>query len=134
MGHRTAIILNSRVYSCILNKHIDGFRWRGKYNEDTDLSIRLLKAGYATMTFQNILCGKQSTLSVKGGNTDAFHKSETGFTDKAKSLKEQHPEITKIVIKYKRPHHQVNYNGFKNNELGKTDYQLNLPEIYLLEE
>ena len=134
MGHRTAIILNSRVYSCILNKHIDGFRWRGKYNEDTDLSIRLLKAGYATMTFQNILCGKQSTSSVKGGNTDAFHKTETGYMDKAKSLKEQHPEITEIVIKYNRPHHQVNYTGFKNNELGKTNYKLNLPEMFLLED
>jgi len=134
MGHRNPIIYNSRVYSCILNKHIDGFRWRGKYNEDTDLSLRLLKAGYSTMTFQNILCGKQSTSSVKGGNTDAFHKSETGYMDKAKSLKEQHPEITEIVVKYNRPHHQVNYKGFKNNELGKTNYQLNLPEMFLLEE
>lgn len=134
MGHRTPIILNSRIYSCILNKHIDGFRWRGKYNEDTDLSIRLLKAGYATMTFQNILCGKQSTSTIKGGNTSAFHKTETGYMDKAKSLKEQHPEITEIVIKYGRPHHQVNYNSFKNNNLGKNDYKLNLPEVYLLED
>lgn len=134
MGHRNPIIYNSRIYSCILIKHIDGFKWRGKYNEDTDLSIRLLKSGYSTMTFQNILCGKQGTSSVKGGNTDAFHKTEMGYTDKANSLKDQHPDITKVIIKYNRPHHHVDYSGFAENELDKTDYKLNLPEMFLLED
>jgi hypothetical protein len=134
MGHRNPIIYNSRIYSCILNRHIDGFRWRGKYNEDTDLSLRLLKAGYSTMTFQNVLCGKFATASVKGGNNDAIYKTETGFQDKVNELKERHPEITEIVIKYNRPHHIVDYSGFKNNKLGRNNYELNLPELYLLED
>jgi len=128
---RNVIILNSRCYSCILLKHIDGYRWRGKYNEDTDLSLRLLKDGYATMTFQNILCDKQQTSSVRGGNTDAFHKSETGYVNKADSLVAQHPDVTKKVIKYGRVHHQVDYTSFKNNNLIETGYKLNLPEIEL---
>ena len=53
---------------------------------------------------------------------------------KVDELKQRHPEITKIVTKYNRPHHQVDYSGFKNNNLGKNDYVLNLPEIYLLED
>lgn len=131
---RNIIILNSRCYSCILLKHINGYRWRGKYNEDTDLSLRLLKDGYATMTFQNILCDKQCTSSVRGGNTDAFHKSETGYDNKAESLIAQHPDVTKKIIKYSRVHHQVNYTPFKNNDLLETGYKLNdMPGIIFIE-
>ena len=42
---------NTRIYSCILlsnqeSSEIDGgWCWRGRYNEDTDLSLRILKAG-----------------------------------------------------------------------------------------
>lgn len=35
--------LNTRIYSCILILNELPHRWRGKYNEDTDLSIRVLK-------------------------------------------------------------------------------------------
>ncbi|GAG01456.1 unnamed protein product, partial [marine sediment metagenome] len=34
------IIFNTRVYSCILIKNNIDYRWRGRYNEDTDLSLR----------------------------------------------------------------------------------------------
>src|SRR5690349_15643661 len=40
------ILLNSRVYSCILIKNDLPYRWRGRYNEDTDLSLRVLKDGW----------------------------------------------------------------------------------------
>ena len=50
---RLPITMNTRVYSCILlsNKTGQVFKWRGRYNEDTDLSLRYLKAGYCTMLF-----------------------------------------------------------------------------------
>lgn len=38
-------ILNTRIYSCILIKNNIPYRWRGRYNEDTDLSLRVLKDG-----------------------------------------------------------------------------------------
>ena len=56
------------------------------------------------------------------------------FEENENDVYKLHPEITKIVTKYNRPHHQVDYSGFKNNNLGKNDYVLNLPEIYLLED
>lgn len=133
MMTRPPIILNNRVYSCILMKHIDGFRWRGKYNEDTDLSIRLLKSGYATMTFQNILCGKQTTSSVKGGNTDDIYKTEDGYLKKANSIVEWHPDVTNFAIRYGHPHHFVDYRAFKCNDLGATNYKMRLPEIVHIE-
>ena len=36
---------NTRIYSFILIKNDIKYRWRGRYNEDTDLSLRVLKDG-----------------------------------------------------------------------------------------
>ena len=43
--------LNTRIYSCILIKNDLDYRWRGKYNEDTDLSLRVLKDKWCTILF-----------------------------------------------------------------------------------
>ena len=136
-GNRSLVILNSRAYSCMLNRHFTeeqdkqiGGHWRGSYNEDTDLSLRILKAGYPTMTFQNILCNKQSTSSVKGGNNVSAY-IEDGFKKKAEELYNNHPDCVKIVTKYNRIHHQVDYTKFRNNKLEENiGYKLNLPELY----
>ena len=42
---------NTRIYSCILIKNDISYRWRGRYNEDTDLSLRALKDGWCTVLF-----------------------------------------------------------------------------------
>jgi len=39
--HKRPILLNTRVYSCILIQNNIPYRWRGRYNEDTDLSLRV---------------------------------------------------------------------------------------------
>lgn len=62
-----AYYLNTRIYSCILIDNAIPFRWRGRYNEDTDLSIRVLKAGYCTVLFNAFLAGKVTTMRMKGG-------------------------------------------------------------------
>ncbi len=43
--------LNTRIYSCNLIRNDLPFRWRARYNEDTDLSLRMLKAGWCTVLF-----------------------------------------------------------------------------------
>lgn len=48
---RHPFILNTRIYSCILIKNDLPYRWRGRYNEDTDLSLRVLKDGWCTFLF-----------------------------------------------------------------------------------
>ena len=114
---RPLYIKNTRIYSCILQKNDVEIpeRWRGKYNEDTDLSLRLLKKGYATLLFQNFLCGKKTTLSVKGGNSQIY--SGDGLQQKLDSLLAQHPDVVRGTFKFGKVHHQVNYNSFDGNAI-----------------
>lgn len=111
-----AYYLNTRIYSCILIDNATPFRWRGRYNEDTDLSIRVLKAGYCTVLFNAFLAGKVTTMRMKGGNTDELYADE-GRKKMAEALVELHPDVTKMAWKFNRWHHQVDYSGFKGNAL-----------------
>ena len=104
---------NTRIYSCILVKNDLPFRWRGKYNEDTDLSLRVLKSGLCTVLFNAFLCGKVTTQRMKGGNTSEVYGDTDNRLEFAKSLEAQHPDVVKIVWKFNRWHHQVDYHGFK---------------------
>jgi hypothetical protein len=119
-GKLKPFILNTRVYSCILIKNDIDFRWRGKYNEDTDLSLRVLKAGYCTVLFRIFLAGKTATMKMKGGNTDKLYKGD-GRKKMAISLYEQHPNLVKIKKKWGRWQHEVNYLPFKKNKLIKKE-------------
>jgi hypothetical protein len=132
-GHRNVIIKNSRIYSCVLNRHFDDIRWRGKYNEDTDLSLRILKLGKATMNFQIFLCGKKATGSCRGGNMETAYQGR-GFDDKVDELVSRHPDVAKKVIKYGRPHHYVSYNVFEKNDLTPIEYNLKIPIIKLVKD
>ncbi len=112
--------LNTRIYSCILIKNDIPYRWRGRYNEDTDLSIRALKDGWVTMLFNAFVVNKETTMRAKGGNTDELYKDD-GRKKMAESLAEQHPDVAEVTFKFGRWHHQVNYKPFKNNKLIKKD-------------
>ena len=110
--------LNTRIYSCILIKNDIAYRWRGRYNEDTDLSIRVLKGGWCTILFNAFLAGKVTTMRMSGGNTDELYKDD-GRKKMAESLVEQHPDVAKVVWKFNRWHHHVDYRQFKTNKLIK---------------
>ena len=123
--------LNTRVYSCILIKNDLPYRWRGRYNEDTDLSIRALKDGWVTALSNAFLVDKTTTMRTSGGNTaelyggdgkQATRNTDTGGREAmAESLRKQHPDVVKVVRKFGRWHHSVNYKGFKKNSLVKID-------------
>ena len=112
--HKNPITWNTRIYSCILLKNDLPFRWRGRYNEDTDLSLRFLKAGFCTALFYAFLAQKISTMTMKGGNTDELYKGD-GRLKMAQSLVAQHPDVTKITYKWGRYQHHVDYRPFRNN-------------------
>lgn len=118
--HKNPFILNTRVYSCILIDNACRHRWRGRYNEDTDLSLRVLKDGDCTMLFKVFLANKQPTLTMKGGNTDELYRKDAAFDGRlemARSLQRQHPDVVKIARKWSRWQHQVDYRPFRNNRL-----------------
>jgi len=117
--------LNTRIYSCILLDNTLHHRWRGKYNEDTDLSLRVLKDGHCTLLFNSFLCDKMPTMKMKGGNTEeVYNKDQSNFDNRkefVESLIEQHPDVVKMTYKWGRNHHQVDYTVFANNKLIPAD-------------
>lgn len=113
-------ILNTRIYSCLLIQNDLTLRWRARYNEDTDLCLRVLKSGLCTIQFNAFLCGKVTTQRMTGGNTKEFYKEEGTF-NKSKMLEELHPDVAKVVWKFNRWHHQVDYRKFKDNVLIRVD-------------
>ena len=114
--------LNTRVYSCILLHNDLNHRWRGKYNEDTDLSLRILKDNHCTLLFNAFFCDKIGTLKMKGGNTEEVYKDSNNRRDFAESLQQQHPDLVKVVWRYERWHHEVNYSVFKQKLIRVDNY------------
>jgi hypothetical protein len=137
-------VKNTRIYSCLLISNDCKHRWRGRYNEDTDICLRVLKDGDCTIQFNAFLQGKAATQTLKGGNTDEFYHRESkdgnidktkwrdgklnaeGTINKSKMLYDLHPDVTTIVWKYGRWHHFVDYTPFKKIELRyKKDFDIN---------
>lgn len=109
--------LNTRVYSCILVNNSVPFRWRGRFNEDTDLSLRVLKAGMCTILFNAFLCGKVTTQRMAGGNTEELYADTKDRYEFADALRLQHPDVVRVTWKFNRWHHQVNYAPWRSNRL-----------------
>jgi hypothetical protein len=116
-------VANTRIYSCNLIRNDAPYRWRGRYNEDTDLSLRMLKDGFCTIQFNAFLQEKTTTQKLKGGNTDAFYAKE-GTGPKSAMQVQLHPDVSKIVWRFGRIHHFVDYRPFRANRLiPRTDLE-----------
>lgn len=115
-----AFVTNTRIYSCLLIQNDAPYRWRGRYNEDTDLSLRVLKDGFCTIQFNAFLQGKVTTQRMKGGNTDEFYALE-GTKAKSQMLADLHPDVAKVVWRFNRWHHHVDYKPFRRNRLIKRN-------------
>lgn len=115
-------ILNTRIYSCNFIRNDIPFRWRGRYNEDTILSLDMLKEGWCTVQFNAFLQEKITTQHVRGGNSAEFYDKE-GTIAKSKMQVKVHPDVSRIVKRFNRIHHHVDYSPFKVNKLvRKKDY------------
>ena len=127
--YRPPYVINSRIYSVLLIRNSCKHRWRGRYNEDTDLCLRVLKDGDCTIEYNFFLQDKAPTQTVKGGNTEEFYHKEGdgwiregkynahGTINKSKMLVDMHPDVARMVWKYDRWHHFVDYTQFKKNKL-----------------
>jgi len=108
--------LNRRVFSCLLIRNDTGLRWRGRYNEDLLLCIALLRAGWCTVSFLAFLQKKIATQRMAGGNTEAFYGAE-GTLPKSMLAVKEHPDIVRLVTRYGRPHHVVDWSEFEGLRL-----------------
>ena len=132
---------NNRIYSCNLIRNHCPHRWRGRYNEDTILSLDILRDGLCTIQFNIFLQGKVATQTMGGGNTEEFYHKELGFDEesgeaiqaeeildvkgynvegtraKSQMLVDMFPEDCELVYRYQRWHHHVKYEKYKTNKL-----------------
>ena len=140
MQQLPAFYLNTRIYSCILIDNALPHRWRGRYNEDTDLSLRCLKDGLCTVLFNAFGADKALTMTMKGGNTDLLYaEGQESRRRMTESLIAQHPDVVRMTEKFGHPHHQVNYKPFRRNKLrlkpgvvqpsGTNDYGMELKKL-----
>jgi len=116
-------VTNTRIYSCNLIRNDVPYRWRGRYNEDTDLSLRMLKGGWCTVQFNAFLQHKSPTQKIKGGNTAEFYAKE-GTLEKSKMQVRMHPDCSRLVWRFGRWHHYVDYSRFKTKLIRKPEVEV----------
>lgn len=117
--------LNVHAYSCMLIKNSVPYRWRLKYNEDVDLCLQFLDDGWCTILFNALVMDKVSTVAkMKGGNQTELYKNNDHDKKilKARSLEEIWPQYSQTVIRFKRPHHYIDWKKhFKHGLIRRTD-------------
>jgi hypothetical protein len=113
------VYLNSRVYSCLLIRNDIPFRWRSRFNDDTDLNLRVLKAGWCTVLFNAFLQNKVATMRMAGGMQyeQAAVKEWDDRWIASDTLRRLHPDVTTVTRKFDRWHHHVDYSRFRANAL-----------------
>jgi hypothetical protein len=98
--------LNVHVYSCLLIRNDLPYRWRGRYNEDTDLCLQVLSGGWCTVLFNAFIILKTVTMKMKGGNTDELYKAD-GRLKMARSLERLWPGVVSVDRRFRRPQHVI---------------------------
>jgi hypothetical protein len=142
---RSPLNINTRIYSCNLIDNSLPMRWRGRYNEDTLLSLDIMDSGFDTLQVKFLLQNKTRTGTMRGGNADEIYKN--GTKEKSEILVREYPEISKVVWRYNRDHHDVFYkkykrksefvnrnirfevDAFKIGKDGKDDFKIDINEI-----
>jgi hypothetical protein len=98
--------LNVHVYSCTLVLNSLPQAWRGRYNEDTDLCLQVLSAGWCTV-LMNIFCAdKLQTKLLPGGNTTTLYQGD-GRLRMARSLERLWPGVVTTRRRFQRPQHII---------------------------
>lgn len=98
--------LNNHVYSCLLIRNDLPNRWRGRYNEDTDLCLQVLADGWCTVLVNAFMINKMKTMMMKGGNATELYKGD-GRLKMARSLERVWPYVVTVDRRFQRPQHKV---------------------------
>lgn len=112
---KKAFKTNVHVYSALLIKNDLTQRWRLKYNEDIDLCLQVLHTGGSTASCVLYLSNKISTAAkMKGGNQSELYKNNDPKHKllKATIIQKMWPQYVKIVIRFGRYHHLINWKQF----------------------
>lgn len=114
--------LNTHVYSNLLIKNDMEYRWRGRYNEDTDLCLQVLTGGLCTVAFNAFVIEKMRTMTMKGGNSTELYKGD-GRLVMSRSLERVWPGVVRTDRRFGRPQHKVHneWKDFDNALIRRTD-------------
>lgn len=109
---------NVHIYSCMCIKNDLPFRWRGPWNEDVDLCLQALVAGYCTIATNFVCQNKAATMQIKGGNTVSYTNLDSRAYG-ARTLQAKWPGLVELTNKYGRPHFHIknNWKQFEGNKL-----------------
>lgn len=130
-------IQNTRCFSFILNNNFitnkkgEHYRWAGRYSEDVDLSLRILKDGWCTTDFRICLLQKAKTQTCAGGCNGEIYAKE-GTDNKSLFIAHRHPDCCEVVQKYGRTHHYVNYHLFQQKLELKDEYKDKFADLPLI--
>ncbi len=111
------LMINTRLYCATLYRndlHEYGIRWRRGLNDDTIVSLDILKTGYwctaesRTLGIQKLGTSRKGRLS--GGMTDFY--ADGGFIRKSTELVRVHPDCCRTEVRYNRVHHVADFSGF----------------------
>jgi len=106
VGKKPPFSLNNHVYSCLCIKNDLDYRWRGRYNEDTDICLQVLSGGWCTILFHAFLIDKMATMTMKGGNAEVLYKGD-GRLKMARSLERLWPGVVTVNRRFDRPQHVI---------------------------
>jgi hypothetical protein len=99
-------VRNAHVYSCLLIRNDLPYRWRGRYNEDTDICLQVLSGGWCTIQLNAFLIVKVATMTMKGGNMTSLYQGD-GRLKMARSLERVWPGAVETKRRFQRPQHVV---------------------------
>jgi hypothetical protein len=133
--------VHTHVYSATLVNHAMPYRWRGRYNEDTDLCLQALVNGWATLLVNAVNAQKAGTMFMKGGNSDELYRTGDGEQaidvrdtmgryEMARVLERAWPGLVKVTRKFRRYQHSVNWGAFDFPLIPRDNVDLDaLPEV-----
>lgn len=113
LNQRKPFVTNCHVYSCTLVNTAIECRWRGPYNEDTDMCLQVLADGWCTILLNTFLIKKEPAFTgvgtakrgVEGGMSTLYR--EDGRLAMARSLERRWPHVVTTERRFQRPQHVV---------------------------
>jgi hypothetical protein len=132
--------LNVHVYSCSLILNALPYGWRLRYNDDTDICLRVLADGWCTVSMNAFIVDKLTTMTVMGGNTTDLYQGD-GRLKMARTLERMWPGVVTTKRRFKRPQHVIKnqWRGFDTplklkpgltlDDFAPNDYGLRLTQV-----
>jgi hypothetical protein len=141
MAEYPPFYLNFRCYTCFLMLNEVPCRWRGRYNEDTDMTLQVLSEGLCTVLLNAFLIDTMATSSQGGGQSPIYVAD--GRLQMARELERRWPGVVQVKRRFNRPQHVVNWKifttqlklkaGIDLSKLPDNDYGLTLKAVKEIE-